>query len=82
MKTIVVQKDMENEDVAALHRFIMELKSWLRGIHGAVRDLQPYLDEYTYRFNRHKSGGNIFNLLLQRMIKCESQTYKQIFSAA
>lgn len=45
----------------AMHRIIMTLKSWLRGIPGSVRDLQPYLDEYTYRFNRHKSGGNIFN---------------------
>jgi len=66
----------------ALHRFIMGLKSWLRGIHGSVRDLQPYLDEYTYKFNRNKSKGNIFNLILKRMVNFPPRTFKQIFSVA
>jgi len=59
----------------------MGLKSWLRGIHGSVRDLQPYLDEYTYKFNRHKPKGNIFNLILKRMVNFPPKTAKQIFSA-
>lgn len=65
----------------SLHRFIMGLKSWLRGIQGSVRDLQPYLDQYTYKFNRHKSKGNIFNLILKRMANYPAVTYSEIFSA-
>ena len=63
-----------------LHRFIMGLKSWLRGIHSSVRDLQAYLDEYVFRFNRHLSKGNIFNIILKRMVNFEPRTYNQIFN--
>ena len=51
-----------------LHRFIMGLKSWLRGIHHSVRDIQDYLIEYTYRFNRHFMNGKIFDTLMERMM--------------
>jgi len=64
----------------AMHRFIMNMKAWLRGIHGSVRDLQPYLDQYCYKFNRHKSKGNIFNLILKRMANHHAVTYRQIFN--
>jgi hypothetical protein len=30
----------------------MNFKGWLRGLHHQVGDLQEYLNEYTYRFNR------------------------------
>ena len=63
-----------------MHRFIMGLKAWLRGIHSSVRDLQKYLDEYCYRFNRNKSRGNIFNLLLKRMVNYHPKTSHEIFS--
>ncbi len=53
------------------------MKSWLRGIPGSVRDLQPYLEEYTCRFNRHKSCGNIFNLILKRMVDFLAITYSK-----
>ena len=52
-----------------LHRVIMNLKGWLRGIHHHVRDLQDYLDEYTYRFNRSFMKENIFDNLLVRMVQ-------------
>lgn len=51
-----------------MHRFIMGLKSWLRGIHHAVKHLQSYLDEYTYRFNRHKFKNILFHNLMSRMM--------------
>lgn len=54
-----------------LHRVIMNLKSWLRGMHHHVRDLQDYLDEYSYRFNRSFMKENIFDNLLNRMIEAE-----------
>jgi len=53
----------------SLHRCIMMLKAWLRGTHHHVNDLQPYLDEYTYRYNRHLMKRGIFENLITRMIK-------------
>jgi len=84
-----LKKDYENlkqvkskggKNFNMLHRFIMGLKSWLRGIHSSVRDLQSYLDEYVFRFNRHLSKGNIFNIILKRMVNFPPRTYKQIFN--
>lgn len=51
-----------------LHRVIMNLKGWLRGMHHNVKDLQDYLNEYCYRFNRSFMKENIFDNLLNRMI--------------
>lgn len=52
-----------------LHRAIMNLKSWLRGVHHNVKDLQDYLDEYCYRFNRSFMKEGIFENLMIRMIQ-------------
>jgi hypothetical protein len=51
-----------------IHRVIMMFKSWLLGIHHNVNDLQTYIDEYTYRFNRHFMKASIFDNLILRMI--------------
>lgn len=79
-ENIIQEKSNKGKSFDAMHRIIMGLKSWLRGIHGSVRDLQTYLDEYTYRFNRHKSEGNIFNLILTRMVNYPWTPYKKLFS--
>jgi len=54
-----------------IHRAIMLFKSWLRGIHHSVNDLQAYIDEYTYRFNRHLMKTATFENLIRRMIKAK-----------
>jgi hypothetical protein len=46
-----------------IHRSIMLFKAWLRGIHRRVNDLQAYIDEYTYRFNRYFMNAHIFDNL-------------------
>ena len=51
-----------------MHRVIMWLKSWLRGVHHYVNDLQAYLDEYCYRFNRSFMKEGIFDNLMRRMV--------------
>lgn len=51
-----------------LHRAIMNLKGWLRGMHHHVWHLQDYLDEYCYRFNRSFMKENIFDNLMIRMV--------------
>jgi len=46
-------KSNRGKNINALHRIIMTMKSWLRGIPGSLSYLQPYLDEYMLIFNRH-----------------------------
>jgi len=80
-KNLSQEKSNKGKNFDVMHRFIMSFKAWLRGIHGSVRDLQKYLDEYCFRFNRNRSGGNIFNILLKRMVNYPPRTKTQIFSA-
>ena len=61
-----------------LHRVIMNLKGWLRGVHHYVKDLQDYLDEYSYRFNRSFMKEAIFENLMIRMVKSEPCFIKDI----
>lgn len=50
-----------------MHRTIMMFKAWLRGTHHSVQNLQAYLDEYCYRFNRNLMKAGIFENLIKRM---------------
>ena len=68
----------KGENFPELHRVIMNFKGWLRGLHHHVGDLQDYINEYTYRFNRSFMKGNIFDNLMNRMINTPPQTYKMI----
>lgn len=63
-----------------MHRAIMGLKAWIRGTHAQVKHLQYYLDEYTYRFNRHLFKTAIFDNLLNRMILHPPMSYKMIIA--
>jgi hypothetical protein len=51
------------------HRVIMGIKSWLRGTHGHAKHLQYYLNDYCYWYNRNKMKEDIFDNLLNRMVK-------------
>jgi len=59
----------KGRNFSKIHRVIMGFKGWLRGMHHSVDNLQAYLDEYCYRFNRAFMGKGIFGNLLQRMAK-------------
>ncbi len=61
-----------------LHRAIMGMKSWLRGIHHHVEHLQDYLNEYCYRFNRSFMSDGIFENLMKRMVEHEPYPLKNI----
>lgn len=63
-----------------LHRVVMLFKSWLRGMHYSVDYLQSYINEYTYRFNRHLMQKGIFENLVERMMSSTPYTYKMIIS--
>lgn len=63
-----------------LHRVIMSFKSWLRGIHHHAKNLQGYIDEFTYRYNRSQMKEGIFDNLMLRMVNSPPRTYKEISS--
>lgn len=65
---IRIKSGRKGSNFPELHRTIMMLKAWLRGIHHHVEDLQDYLDEYCYRFNRSFMKGEIFDNLMHRMV--------------
>jgi len=68
----------KGENFREMHRAIMMFKAWLRGVHHSVKNLQAYVDEYTYRFNRSFMKENIFDNLLERMMKTQPTPYKKI----
>jgi len=67
----------KGENFKQMHRVIMMFKSWLRGTHHSVMYLQPYINEYTYRFNRHKMKEGIFENLMKRMVDKPPYPYKE-----
>jgi transposase-like protein len=75
-----IKSGKKGENFPELHRVIMNFKSWLRGMHHHVGDLQDYINEYTYRFNRSFMKGNIFDNLLYRMVEMKPCTYKTIIT--
>lgn len=65
-----------SKDLNICHLVASLLKRWLLGTyHGAVRhhQLDYYLDEYTFRFNRRKSAsrGKLFYRLVQQAVKVD-----------
>ena len=54
-------KKYEPDDLNWLHKAISNLKALLLGTyHGRCTQLQAYLDEFCFRFNRRKTGNQIF----------------------
>ncbi|EON78050.1 hypothetical protein ADIS_1470 [Lunatimonas lonarensis] len=54
----------------------MMFKAWVRGTYHSVVALRPYINEYTYRFNRHKMKEGIFENLVVRMLTQPPYPYK------
>ncbi len=75
---LVMEKSDSGKNFKLLHRFIMSLKSWLRGQHHYVRNLQAYLDEYVWRFNRHGASKGLFYELINTAIQKPHCGYIQI----
>jgi hypothetical protein len=66
-----------------VHRVASLLKRWLLGTHqGAVQpsQLDYYLDEFTFRFNRRtsRSRGLLFYRLLEQAVATQPVTYERI----
>ena len=56
-----------------LHTMIHQIKSWIRTTYSWVSDsnIDRYFAEFCYRLNRSQSKSNIFNNLIERMIKAD-----------
>ncbi len=83
-KTVMLgAKDPAHVTMPGVHRVASLLKRWLLGTHqGAVRpeQLDYYLDEFTFRFNRRtsRSRGLLFYRMLEQALVTEPVTYAQI----
>lgn len=75
-----IESGKKGKNFPEMHRVIMLFKSWLRGMHHHVGDLQEYINEYTYRFNRSFMKGRIFDNLVKRMVNAPPETYKSIIA--
>lgn len=73
-----VKSVKKGKNFPEIHRTVMMFKAWLRGVHHSVKYLQAYVDEYTYRFNRHFMTDGIFENLMFRMMKSEPCPYQKI----
>ncbi len=81
-KLVREKSGKKGENFKQLHRVIMMFKAWLRGTHHSVINLQPYINEYTYRYNRHKMKDGIFENLMKRMVSKPPYQYKIYLSYA
>jgi hypothetical protein len=77
-ENLTQEKSAPKRNFKFIHRFIMGFKGWLRGIHHSVRSLQAYLNEYTYRFNRHLIKNGLFEEMIQKMVIEEPKTRNRI----
>ena len=80
-------EDPAHVTMPGVHRVAALLKRWLLGTHqGAVqpKQLDYYLDEFTFRFNRRtsRSRGLLFYRMLEQALVTEPVTYAQIAAKA
>lgn len=75
---LVQQKSENGKTFPLMHRQIMMIKGWLRGIHHQCKHLQAYLDEYNFRFNRRNNMKTIFHKLIVRMLEHEPTFYQNL----
>lgn len=82
---IGLRKELASELLPRVHRVASLLKRWLMGTHqGAVSNehLDYYLDEFTFRFNRRRSGhrGKLFYRLVQQAVAVDPLPYKDLIT--
>jgi transposase-like protein len=77
------KKDAATELLPRVHLVASLLKRWLLGTHqGAIRpeQLDYYLDEFTFRFNRRSSAsrGKLFYRLAQQAVRVPPSPYRML----
>ena len=66
----------EGLDKALDHRVVTTMLNWLYARHGYVTYIQDYLNEYCYRYNRHRMKGEILDDIITRMVRHEPMNRK------
>lgn len=63
-----------------LHTIISNAKAFIGGTYHGLgkKHLQPYLDEYCYRFNRRRFKGQLFNRLLNACASTDTITFGEL----
>lgn len=84
-KTLKGQPETASQLLPRVHRVISLFKRWILGTHqGAVghEQLDYYLDEFTFRFNRRKSKhrGKLFYRLMQQAVEQSPAPYRDIIN--
>jgi transposase-like protein len=63
------EKSKKGESMKLLRSHIINMKSWLRGIHHHIssKHAQSYMDGYHFKFNRRLNLENCFEKLINKM---------------
>lgn len=82
-KNLTASGDLAHVVLPRVHRVASLLDRWWLGTHqGAIspKHLDYYLDEFTFRFNRRRSGarGLLFYRLLEQALDVDFTSYKQL----
>ncbi len=83
-KKLVQEKSDNGTNFPEIHIQIRNLKNWLRGVHSycSLDNVQSYLDEYFYRFNRRNFRKSIISNIFDRVLVEKALTYNEIISIA
>jgi len=70
----------KGQNFKMIHIQIRNFKNWLRGVHSycSKENLQQYIDEYFYRFNRRNHRATILEKMIERCVKHPPLTMKMI----
>ena len=74
-------KELLNNWLPWVHKFISNAKSWIAGTHHGVdaKYLALYLSEYTFRFNRRHDPDSMFFRVLGACVKATPKTLSTLF---
>lgn len=81
----LIQENSENgTNFPEVHIQIRNLKNLLRGVHSycSIENVQNYLDEYFYRFNRRNFRTSIICNVFDRLLAKKACTYMEIVGIA
>lgn len=83
-KRLIQENSEKGSNFPQIHIQFRNFKNWLRGVHSycSAENMQDYIDEYLYRFNRKAYRQSILENLWEKLISKPALTYQQIKSIA